>query len=93
MDDPISNALRKVVGEELDRRMFRGEPSRWLPFAQAADYLGISERRLRDFVHEGRFRVMRHVDAGPKYLDRYELDKYTEECKRPQPAERAGVSL
>jgi excisionase family DNA binding protein len=49
----------------------------------AAQYLGASEWKLRQLVHEGKIRHLRHRDGecGPWWFDQRDLDEYLERNK------------
>lgn len=72
-------AIRRLVGED---KTADAVGRRWVTFADAAEYLAITDRYLRELVSQGRFTIMRHKPGGMKYLDIRELDEYTERQKQ-----------
>ncbi len=68
---------------------------RMLRTKQAADYLGITERKLRRLVWEKKLRVFQEGEGRPWLFDMRDLDRYIEQHKTdaPWPASVNGLDL
>jgi excisionase family DNA binding protein len=58
---------------------------RLIRLTAAAEYLGISEWKLRQLIHDGKLPVVQDAEGSPFLLDVRDLDAYIERNKRVTP--------
>lgn len=64
-------------------------PRRWLSQAEAADYLGVTDRTIRNYIRRGTLKGHRVRGSRLVRIDRAELDA----LMRPIPSARGGEDV
>jgi excisionase family DNA binding protein len=64
------------------RKQSKSVPQRLLRTKEAAEYLGVSRRKLRALVQDGQFPFVQFDEYGPWWIDLRDLDNFIDAAKQ-----------